>query len=394
MAPRSDPRMSLMDLEAARARIRERSDLNAFISVSSESGAGVVVAVKDLVDVNDMVTTAGGIILPEVPAAADAPVIRRIREEGCVVVGKANLHEFAYGVTSINPHYGTVRNPHDPGRVAGGSSGGSAVAVAAGMCDWAVGSDTGGSIRIPSSLCGVAGFKPAFGSIDIGGVIPLSKSLDTLGPIAPDVAATARAYSMMSGEHVSLDGLTRPRLGVPAGWVADLDAPTAAGWEVASLGIPDVEFMDRKRLFEVGLTILLYEAAQYHRRWATEHPDKYGADVLSLIRRGFEVPSGDYEDAIRERKALELAALDGMQGIDALVLPATAIVAPPVEAGPEVREPLARFTRPFNTTHQPVAVLPAPVSGLPVGIQVVGRTNGETLRAAAWLEKEWGRPER
>jgi Asp-tRNA(Asn)/Glu-tRNA(Gln) amidotransferase A subunit family amidase len=394
VAPGSDPRMGVMDIAEARARVRERSDLNAFISVSDESGSGVVVAVKDLVDVEGMVTTAGGIILPEVPAAADAPVIRRIREAGCVIVGKANLHEFAYGVTSVNPHYGTVRNPHDPSRVSGGSSGGSAVAVAAGMCDWAVGSDTGGSIRIPSSLCGVAGFKPAFGSIDVEGVIPLSKSLDTLGPIAPDIAATARAYSMMSGEDVSLERLTRPRLGVPAGWVSDLDGPTAAAWELASRGIPEVDFMERKRLFEVGLTILLFEAAQYHRRWATEHPDKYGADVLRLVQRGLEVPAGDYEDARREREALELAAMDGMQGIDALVLPATAIVAPPIDATQEVREPLARFTRPFNTTHQPVAVLPAPVSGLPVGIQVVGRTNSETLRAAAWLEKEWGRPER
>src|SRR5260370_15470794 len=148
MAHRSDPRMSLMDLEGARARIRERSDLNAFISVSSESGAGVVVAVKDLVDVKDMVTTAGGIILPDVPAAADAPVIRRIREEGWVAVGTANPHEFAYGVTSINPHYGTVRNPHEPGRGAGGSSRRSGVAVAARMCDWAVGSCTGESICI------------------------------------------------------------------------------------------------------------------------------------------------------------------------------------------------------------------------------------------------------
>ena len=172
--------MRRVDLDQARARIRERPELNAFISVSDEQGDGIVVAVKDLVDVKGMVTTAGGIILPTIPATEDSPVIRRIREAGCVIVGKANLHEFAYGVTSVNPHYGTVRNPADTGRVAGGSSGGSAVAVAAGMCDWAIGSDTGGSIRIPSSLCGVAGFKPVFGSIDIHGVIPLSRSLDTL----------------------------------------------------------------------------------------------------------------------------------------------------------------------------------------------------------------------
>ena len=268
------------------------------------------------------------------------------------------------------------------------------MAVAAGMCDWAIGSDTGGSIRIPASLCGVSGFKPAFGSIDIGGVIPLSKSLDTLGPIAPDMASTARAYTMMSGEDVPLDRLSRPRLGVPAGWVRDLDSPTSAAWALVSQGLPEVQFMDHGRLFEVGLTILLFEAASYHRRWATEFPDKYGADVLRLIRRGLEVPAVDYGKATKERQELELMAQGAMDGIDALVLPATGIVAPAVDAGQEVREPLARFTRPFNTTHQPVAVLPAPARGLPVGIQVVGRTNAETLRAAMWLEREWARLER
>src|SRR3989442_1957908 len=146
-----------------------------------------------------MVTTAGGVILPAEPATDDAPVITRIRQAGCVVVGKANLHEFAYGVTSVNPHYGPVRNPYDSSRVAGGSSGGSAVAVAEGMCDWAVGSDTGGSIRIPAAFCGVVGFKPTIGTVETEGVIPLSRSLDTLGPLAPDVRSVARALEMMSG---------------------------------------------------------------------------------------------------------------------------------------------------------------------------------------------------
>jgi aspartyl-tRNA(Asn)/glutamyl-tRNA(Gln) amidotransferase subunit A len=365
-------------------------ELNAYISLAVETGEGDRVAVKDLVDVKGMVTTAGGIILPDVPAAEDAPVIRRLRHAGCVITGKANLHEFAYGVTSINPHYGTVLNPHDTSRVAGGSSGGSAAAVAAGLCDWAVGSDTGGSIRIPSSLCGVAGFKPAFGSVDIGGVIPLSKSLDTLGPIAPDVATVTRAFTIMSGEPVSLDHLERPRLATPAGWVRDLDAPTAAAWRLASEGVPEMDFGDRETLHQVGLTILLYEAAAYHRRWATEMPEKYGADVLRLIRLGFDVSEADYLRAMRTRAELAAAAMRSMQGFDVLVLPATAIVAPRVDAGPEVREPLSRFTRPFNTTHQPVAVVPAPVDGLPVGIQVAGRNNAETLRAAAWLERQWG----
>lgn len=381
-----------MDLAEARRRIRERADLNAFISISAETGTGTVVAVKDLVDVAGMVTTAGGIILPDVPAADDAPVVKSIRAHGCVVVGKANLHEFAFGVTSVNPHYGAVRNPHDPSRVAGGSSGGSAVAVAAGMCDWAIGSDTGGSIRVPASLCGVVGFKPALGSISTAGVIPLSHSLDTLGPMAPDVATAAAAYSMMTGESIAVEPARAPRLGVPAGWVVGLDAETAQAWALVADGIPEVDFPSRKELFDVGLTVLLVEAAAYHRRWATECPEKYGADVIGHIRRGLEVLAVDFEAALRVLPRLREQAQQAMAGIDALVLPATAIVAPPISAGGEVREPLARFTRPFNTTGQPVVALPAPASGLPVGIQVVGRTNAETLSVAAWLERKWRRP--
>jgi Asp-tRNA(Asn)/Glu-tRNA(Gln) amidotransferase A subunit family amidase len=378
-----------VDIREARRRIDERAGLNAFISISSEAGAGPVVAVKDLVDVAGMVTTAGGIILPNEPAEHDAPVVERIRRAGCVVVGKTNLHEFAFGVTSVNPHYGAVRNPHDPSRVAGGSSGGSAVAVAAGMCEWAIGSDTGGSIRIPGSLCGVVGFKPELGSIDTTGVVPLAWSLDTLGPMAPDVATAAHAFTMMSGETVVLEHVERPRLAVPRGWVADLDAPTAAAWRLVSSGLQEIDFVDRERPFSAGLTILLAEAATYHRRWVAECPEKYGLDVLGLLQRGLAVSGVDYVEAMRDRARLKEEAARRMEDIDALLLPATAVVAPPIETSQEAREALTRFTRPFNTTGQPVVVLPAPVRGLPVGMQVVGRTNEGTLRAAMWLEREW-----
>jgi aspartyl-tRNA(Asn)/glutamyl-tRNA(Gln) amidotransferase subunit A len=379
-----------MDLREARKRIEERADLHAFISISAEDGTGTVVAVKDLVDVAGMVTTAGGVILPNEPAGQDAPVIQRIRKEGCVIVGKTNLHEFAYGVTSANPHYGAVRNPHDPSRVAGGSSGGSAVAVAAGMCDWAIGTDTGGSIRIPAALCGIVGFKPQLGSIDTSGVFPLSRSLDTLGPMAPDVETVSEAFRMMSGEDVSLEQLGRPRVAVPAGWIAGLDEPTERAWRLVSKGLPEIDFVDRDLLFKTGLTILLVEAAAIHRRWASEFPEKYGADLLGHFQRGLGILAVDFEEALRERPRLQEAAARAMEGIDALLVPATAIVAPAVEAGVEVREPLTRFSRPFNTTGQPVVTLPAPVQGgLPVGIQVVARTNAEALRTAMWLEKEW-----
>jgi aspartyl-tRNA(Asn)/glutamyl-tRNA(Gln) amidotransferase subunit A len=378
-----------MELSEARRRIEEQADLHAFISTSHEDGAGTVVAVKDLVDVAGMVTTAGGVILPNEPAERDAPVVERIRREGCVVVGKTNLHEFAFGVTSTNPHYGAVRNPHDPARVAGGSSGGSAVAVAAGMCDWAIGSDTGGSIRVPASLCGVVGFKPLLGSIDITGVIPLAWSLDTLGPMAPDVSTVAKAFSVMSGEAVSTVGVERPRIAIPRGWVAGLDDPTERAWRLVSKGWPEIDFVDRDRLFRAGLTILLVEAATYHRHWVAECPEKYGADVLAHLKRGLGVPGVDYVEAMRERSRLVTQAERALDEVDAIMLPATAIVAPLIEAGDEVREELTRFTRPFNTTGQPVVTLPAPVNGLPVGIQVVGRTNADTLRAAVWLEREW-----
>src|SRR5579859_2707428 len=221
-----------MDIEEARQRIAARPELKAFISLTRETGDGPVVAVKDLVDVRGTVTTGGSVLLPAEPAEVDAPLIGEIRRHGCVVVGKTNLHEWAFGITSNNPHYGAVRNPRDESRIPGGSSGGSAAAVVAGMCDWAVGSDTGGSIRIPAGLCGCVGFKPTIGMISTEGVVPLSRSLDTIGPLAPEVRAAAAAVEMMSG----LDGIVPKRLrggyrlAVPQGWFEDLDEETRAAW--------------------------------------------------------------------------------------------------------------------------------------------------------------------
>ena len=259
------------------------------------------------------------------------------------------------------------------------------------MCDWAIGTDTGGSIRIPASLCGVVGFKPALGSIDVTGVVPLAWSLDTVGPIAHDVAAATKAYTQMSNEPVSLVQADRPRLAVPRGWVAGLDAPTAAAWRLVSSGLPEIDFVDRDHLFRIGLTILLAQAATYHRRWVEQFSEKYGSDVLAHLKRGLAILGVDLVQAMRDQPRLIAAAEDAMEKVDALLLPATAMVAPLLGAGDDVREPLARFTRPFNTTGQPVVALPAPVPGgaLPVGMQVVGRTNADTLRAALWLEREW-----
>jgi aspartyl-tRNA(Asn)/glutamyl-tRNA(Gln) amidotransferase subunit A len=385
--------------EEARARARELSHLNAFISLTEEQGEGQVVAVKDLVDVRDTVTTAGGVILPNERAARDAPVIERMRSHGAVVMGKASLHEFAYGATSNNPHYGPVRNPHDPERVAGGSSGGSAVAVAMGMCDWALGSDTGGSIRIPASFCGVVGFKPTLGTVNTEGVIPLSRTQDTLGPLAPDVAAAARALEAMSELTDLVPASPRPRgglkLGVPRGWMGQLalDETTAQAWARVSAGIPEVDFPDRDRLHEAGITILLLEAYAYHQHWFEEVPEKYGEDVRALLEQGSRVPRERYVQALLEMSRLRAEADAALAELDALLLPVTPYVAP-VIGQPLERGTLLGFTRPFNVCGQPVISLPAPTTGLPVGMQVVGRCGAERelVEAALALEAEWRAP--
>ena len=387
-----------MTAEEARARARELAHLNAFISLTQEQGPGPAVAVKDLVDVRGTVTTAGGVILPPVPAERDAPVITRVRASGAVVMGKAALHEFAYGATSNNPHYGPVRNPHDPDRLAGGSSGGSAVAVATGMCDWALGSDTGGSIRIPASFCGVVGFKPTLGTVGTEGVIPLSRTLDTLGPLAPDVTTAAHALEAMSTLRDLVPERPRPlgrfRLATPRGWAGQLklDVTTAEAWARVSAELPEVDFPNRARMHDAGLTILLVEAFDYHQRWVEEVPEKYGADVLALLRQGSQVPRAEYLAALLEQARVRADAEDAMRELDAVVLPVTPYIAPLIGQQLE-RGTLLGFTRPFNTSGHPVIALPAPTGGLPVGIQVVGRFGRERglVEVALALEAAWRR---
>jgi aspartyl-tRNA(Asn)/glutamyl-tRNA(Gln) amidotransferase subunit A len=383
-----------VNVDEARRKIEERRDLNAFISLTGESGDGPVVAVKDLVDVRGTVTTAGGVLLPEEPAEADAPLVGEIRRYGCVVVGKTNLHEWAFGITNNNPHHGAARNPQDPARIPGGSSGGSAIAVVAGMCDWAVGSDTGGSIRIPAGLCGCVSFKPTLGMISTEGGFPLSRSLDTIGSLAPDVRSAARAVEMMSGLGGIVPVRLRDgyRLAVPKGWFDDLDEATRAAWAGASKGLEEIDFPGFAELGKPGNAILYGEAAQLHRERVEEHPDKFGADVLENLRRGLEVKATDYLQALEDRERLSEEVEEAMAGVDAILVPATPRVAPLISASDGVRPLLTRFTRPFNVTGQPIVTLPAPVGkGLPVGIQVIGHFGDDATAAevAAWLEQSW-----
>jgi aspartyl-tRNA(Asn)/glutamyl-tRNA(Gln) amidotransferase subunit A len=330
------------------------------------------------------------------PSGEDAPVIRAMRAAGCIVVGKTNLHEFAFGITSANPHHGSVVNPRAPDRIAGGSSGGSAAAVAAGLVTWALGTDTGGSIRIPAALCGVVGFKPTIGSFDNSGVIPLSRSLDTLGPLALDVETAAMAFAQMCGDRswasdppVPLSSL---RLGVIAGWGEDLDAVTSGVWRKMTAGLRSVGFPSRAALNEVGFTILLVEAAAFHRHWLETVPDRYGKDVLEPLLRGLTITRAAYIGALLEQSRLRAMADEALesQAVDAVLVPATRILAPRVNDRFE-RQDLTGYTRPFNTTGQPVVCLPVPTGGVPIGIQVVGRhgEDAKLLSIARALEHEW-----
>ena len=383
-----------MHIKDARARAEAVKDLNLFIAMTDEDGDGEVVAVKDLVDVRGTPTTGGGRLLPTEPKVDDAPLIRNLRRHGCVMIGKTNLHEWAFGSTNMNRHYGTVHNPRDPTRIAGGSSGGSAAAVAAGACDWAIGSDTGGSIRIRAALCGIVGFKPTFGTIDTTGVVGLSFSLDTIGSLAPDVATATRAVAMMAGiegrDRVAPLPAERLRLAVPAGWVDGLDEHVGEAWAAVAKDLPEIELPGLDAMQKACLDIMLSEAVAFHTAWMDTRPDDYGPEVLARLRTGLAVSGADYVRAIEDRKRMSAEVARAMLGLDAILLPSTASVAPVI--APDVdTQPLVRFTRPFNLTGQPVFSLPAPVDGLPVGIQVIGHTGRdlELAAVAAGLERAW-----
>jgi aspartyl-tRNA(Asn)/glutamyl-tRNA(Gln) amidotransferase subunit A len=380
-------------LLTARERIRALSHLNAFLSLTDDEGTGPVVAVKDLIDVRGSVTTAGSPIAARGPAPEDAEVVRHIRRSGCVIVGKTNLCEWALGPTGENPHYGPALNPRDPSRMSGGSSSGSAVAVAAGMCAWAIGTDTGGSIRIPASLCGVVGFKPTLGIVSTDGVVPLSPSLDTVGPLAPSVSEIARAFEVISGTTVPLPEQPMPlgklRLATPARWVADLDQQTSLAWAevIERLRPAEIPFPDLARAVNIGVIILRVEASAFHRPWLLTSPERYGASTRARLELGMHVPAVDYVDALSDARRFRRDVEEALLDWDALILPTTACVAPLWETE-NVNEPLARFVRPFNVSGHPALSLPVPGPGLPVGLQVVGHygQDARLLRAALAVE--------
>ncbi len=367
---------------------------------------GVPIALKDLFETRGIRTTAGSKILSAYVPTQDAAVTARLRNAGAVLVGKTNMHEWAFGVTNDNPHFGRVCNPWATDRVPGGSSGGSAVAVAARMCLGALGSDTGGSIRIPSSFCGITGLKPTYGRVSLRGVIPLSWTMDHVGPMAQTAQDCALLLQAIAGydplDPASRDvpvsdyaaELDRPLNGIvlalPSGYFAeqvDGEILTAVEQAVRILvrdgAVTTVKALPfGQELYQVNRTILPPEAAAFHQQEMEQRPEDFGADVMRRLQGGTRISVQDYARARRRRDELQRALAGYLTDVDLLVTPTTRIAAPPFSIDPVVlSQNTTVFTAPFNAAGFPALSLPCGLTreGLPIGMQLVGRPWEEGL---------------
>ena len=372
---------------------------------------GIPVSLKDNIYTAGIRTTAGSRILQDFVPLHDAPVVTALRKAGAIILGKTNMHEFAYGATSNNPHYGPVRNPWDETRIAGGSSGGSAAALAAGLCYGSMGTDTGGSIRIPASLCGVVGLKPGLGRVSAEDVIPLSPTLDFVGPLArsvEDVALLLRPIYTRGANERSLlprkfpsPRARRAKLGIPKEFFFDVVSPDVqrafdrsidilkkGGASIKEISLPLLPETE-----EAGNHIAAAEATLYHQQagWFPSRSADYGEDVRSRLEMGTQVSAVSYLKALQTRvkfiAAFHLALEDA--GVDALVVPTTPIAAPPIgEESTSIsgtlhptRALLLRLNRPANLAGVPAISVPCGLTeqGLPVGLQFIAAVTDEPL---------------
>ena len=356
---------------------------------------GVPVSIKDLVDVQGVPTTAGSRIREGHIAGSDAPIVTHLRQAGAVLLGKTNLHEVAYGTTSEESAFGPVRNPHGLTRSPGGSSGGSAVSLAAGMALGSIGSDTGGSIRVPASACGTVGLKPTYGEVSAEGVFPLARSLDHVGPLARTVTDAWLVYRAMLGSTVWPELAPRPvsdlRLGLPRGYFCDLlddevrtrfDEAIAA-LRLAGARVDEVDIPHAPVTPAVYLHIHASEATACHLATLDAVPERYSPTIRLRLEMGRYIQAGDYIRAMNAREVLRNEVDAAIGDYDGLVLPTLPIPAPPVGAesvsiGGEqvlVRALMLRLTQLFNLTGHPAVSMPCgrTSQGLPCGLQLVGR---------------------
>lgn len=370
---------------------------------------GVPVGLKDLYCTKGVKTTGGSRILEDWVPEEDATVVARLGAAGAIALGKLNMHEFAYGPEGLNPHYGTPWNPWDAAvhRICGGSSSGSGASVAAGICPGALGSDTGGSIRLPAALCGITGIKPTYGRVSRAGVLPLAWSMDHVGPMCRSAADCALMLGSMAGYDprdpttsvlpvpdyaAALTGQVKGlRIGLLRSFFlegaghAQRAAVEAAAQALAEAGaiVEPVDLVKVALAAAAAHAVLAPEAYAYHEEWLKTRATEYGADVRERLRVGAFVTGAEYLKGQRLRSVLRDEVDAALARLDVLLAPSTAIEATPVgqnevQIGSEtvpVRASLIRFTRPFNLTGHPAASVPCgfTAQGLPIGLQIIGR---------------------
>ncbi len=388
----------------------DTSILNAFITTVEAEGPGPRFAVKDLIATSGIRTTAGSAILKDWIPRRSAPVVRALKAAGWQMVGKTNTHEFAFGTTNDNPHYGATRNPWNPDLTTGGSSGGSAAAVAAGIVPLALGTDTAGSVRIPAALCGCVGFKPSWGRISAKGVVPLAPTLDTVGFLSSTVAESAQAWSQLASINpapVTLSGL---KIGVIERYVFDRVDPAIVRVIQEALALMEKRGAILKRLDDalfddcsaVGIPLVRSEAIGFHKRWFPKRRDEYGADVAKSLDAARQISAEEYLAALDKRRALARAARALFDDVDLLAGPTVPIGAfpnkvayEPVGPGGELpRFALTRLTYPFSLSRLPAISLPCGLTpdGMPVGLQLAAGFHRDEflLQAAAAYEAARG----
>ncbi len=378
---------------------------------------GVPIALKDIFGLAGVRMTAGSKILAENVVPEDAEATSRMKAAGAIILGKLNLHEFAFGATGINPHYGPARNPWDTERITGGSSSGSAAAVASGECPAALGTDTGGSVRIPASLCGIVGLKPTYGRVSKRGVLPLSWSLDHVGPMTRTVEDAVIVLQAIAGHDVNdptsadepvpdyrgalAGGVRGLRVGMPKQFFFEnVDAEVEKAVRSAirlleGMGAIVIE-VEAPLIGEIpgALTaMMLPEALAYHQRWMRERPDDYGDDVRYRLELGATYLAVQYVQAQRLRgEAVQAWREQVFSQVDLIATPTTPIAASRIDEGDlQVTFNLIRFTNPFNFLGVPALSVPCGFTseGLPIGLQLVGRWWDEetVLRAAHAYEQ-------
>ncbi len=349
-------------------------------------GPGRPVAIKDLLDTAGLTTTYGSAIYAEHVPARSAEAVLRLEAAGYAVAGKTNLHEFAYGISSQNAHYGTVPNPRHPGRLAGGSSGGSAAAIAAGDVELALGTDSGGSIRIPASWCGIVGFKPTYGLVPADGCFPLAPTYDHVGPMASTVDGCVELLQALAPEFEPTAIDAPADLRVAVAWLEHADPLVAERVAAAAARFPHAEPLAFPLPDRAEHLLFDREVADVHRALFAERADEYGENVRTKIELCLEVSDAEVERARGLRELYREQCAEALAGFDLLLTPTTAFVAPPVTVDErEQRRRGTMLTYPFDALGWPTLALPCGPAedGLPASVQLAAPQGADPLVLAA-----------